>query len=237
MFLANAVVVLTPEYREQLHQRLGWTWREEKVAVIPNGIDTLAFRPLDHDRSGTTPCVIGMAARMTDIKRQDVLIDAVAMLCARDGRGAWKLSLAGDGDSLPALRQRVEALGLSDVVSFDGYLGESELRDWFGTLDIYGHASAGETLSTSLLQAMAVGLPIVGSNVPGIANLLSSDGGIGLLAEQTPESFASRLTQARSDRAEMSRMGRLARSVAVREYSQLGMFERYRELLERIWRV
>jgi glycosyltransferase involved in cell wall biosynthesis len=205
--------------------------------VIPNGIDTLAFCPLESSHSGDAPCIVGMASRMTGIKRQDVLIDAVAMLCTRDGRHAWRLSLAGDGDSLRALRDRVEALGLGDVVSFTGYLGKPELREWFRSLDIYAHASAGETLSTSLLQAMAMGLPIVGSNVPGIANLLSLDGGIGLLAEQTPEAFASGLSQARSDRAEMSRMGRLARSVAVREYSQLRMFERYQGLLERIWRV
>ncbi len=45
MRLADAVVVLTPDYRDTLRSRLGEAWREDKVHVIPNRIDTDAFAP------------------------------------------------------------------------------------------------------------------------------------------------------------------------------------------------
>ena len=60
----------------------------------------------------------------------------------------------------------------------------------------YGAMNSGK--STSLLQAMAKGLPIVGSDVAGISDLLARAGGCGLLAaDQSPEAFAAALRRAR----------------------------------------
>jgi glycosyltransferase involved in cell wall biosynthesis len=158
----------------------------------------------------------------------------MALLCEEDGRDAWRLSLAGDGDSLAELRTRASSRQLDDMVSCPGYLGESTLRDWFSHLDIYVHASSGETLSTSLLQAMAMGLPIIGSNVPGIDNLLASGGGVGLIVDQTPEAFA-RLTRQLADDAELAAGLRVrARALAIADYSQDAMFQKYQRILDRL---
>src|SRR5690606_3642968 len=119
------------------------------------GIDTDAFSPRHRRDAGPRPFTLGMAARITAIKRHDLLIDAIALLCERDGEDAWRLTLAGSGDELPELRRRVRKRGLGNVVRLPGFLGEAELRHWFGGLDAYVHASDGETLSTSMLQAMA----------------------------------------------------------------------------------
>jgi glycosyltransferase involved in cell wall biosynthesis len=117
-------------------------------------------------------------------------------------------------------------------VELPGYLGAQELCRWFHSLDVYAHASDGETLSTSLLQAMAMGLPIVGSNVPGIDNLLAAGGGCGLLTEaQTPEAFAAVLSRLAAEPALAEQLGARARALAVREYGQDAMFARYEQLL------
>jgi glycosyltransferase involved in cell wall biosynthesis len=233
MRLADAVVVLTPEYRASLQAALGRHWRLEKVHCIPNGIDTNVYA-LDASREKVIKQHrrIGMAARFSGTKRQKLLVDALALLQERDGPQAWSLSLAGDGETLAAVCARVNDLGLRDQVALPGYLGEQELCDWFHSLDIYAHASDGETLSTSLLQAMAMGLPIVGSNVPGIDNLLAAGGGCGLLTEQqTPESLAAVLTRLAEEPELARELGARARALAVREYGQDAMFARYEQLL------
>lgn len=234
MRLADAVVVLTPDYRDTLRSRLGEAWREDKVHVIPNGIDTDAFAP-GADARADGPVTIGMASRFAGNKRHEVLVEAMARL--RAGPGDWRLTLAGDGETRESVADAVAAAGLDDVVALPGYLGAAALRDWFGRLDIYVHATDGETLSTSILQAMAMALPIVGSDVAGVTGLLAEGGGVGVVAgAQTPEAFASALRQVADDPAAARGMAGRARALAVSTYSQAAMFAAYRQLLDRACR-
>lgn len=227
--LAGAVVVLTPDYEATLERLLGRRWRRDKVHLIPNGIDIELFSPATTAPPRTTR-VIGMAARMTKMKRQDLLVDAIAML--RSSGLDWRLSLAGDGETLAALRTQAMSLGLADAVDFPGYLDSAALARWFSSIDAYAHASSGETLSTSLLQALAMGLPIVASNVSGISDLLAQGDGAGVLVEQSPESFADALRHVAGDPRRELELRKRARSLAEAAYSQQAMFQRYDAVLE-----
>lgn len=232
MRLADIIVVLTPDYRAALERHLGSAFRPEKVRVIPNGIDTTAFSPVLACSQDGQPFRIGMAARFSNTKRQDLLIDALALLLQDDEPRRWHLSLAGDGESLKRMRAAAKDAGVLDMVEFTGYQGEGALRDWFTRLDVYAHASAGETLSTSLLQAMAVGLPIVGSNVAGIKDLLAEGSGCGRLAEaETPQAFADALRELSANPVETAAMAKRARALAVTRYSQDAMFQSYSALI------
>jgi glycosyltransferase involved in cell wall biosynthesis len=228
--LAGAIVVLTEDYRATLEAAIYPHWRADKVHLIPNGIDVRRFAPATKREAGAVR-TIGMAARMTTMKRQELLIDALALLVA-EGSDDWRLSLAGDGETLPSLRERAERLDVQALVEFTGYLDEPALVDWFNHIDVYSHASNGETLSTSLLQALAMGLPIVGSDVPGISDLLASGHGAGVVASQSPEAFEGAFRELVRDPAHEQRLRSRARRLAETEYSQQVMFERYDRLLE-----
>jgi glycosyltransferase involved in cell wall biosynthesis len=233
MRLADAVVVLTDGYLEELRARLGRGFQDGKVLVIPNGVDTRVFAPVRAGARPGQPLRIGMASRMTPTKRQDLLIEAAGRLEEIDGRDAWRLSLAGDGERLPHLREQAGALQLGDKVEFTGYLEAEALKQWFATLDFYVHASDGETLSTSLLQALAMGLPIVASDVPGIGSLLASGGGIGIAVEQTPDAFAHALRSLAGQPEFRRELGDRARGMALAMFSQDAMLAHYQSLLER----
>jgi glycosyltransferase involved in cell wall biosynthesis len=200
------------------------------VHVIPNGIDTDAFAPVARGaRTGAR--VIGMASRFSNIKRHELLIGALRLLRDKDGAQAWRLSLAGDGETRAAMERLAAEEGVSDVVELPGFLGGEDLLSWFQMLDIYAHASDGETLSTSLLQAMAMGLPILGSDVSGIRDLLA--GGWGALAEEeTPSGFAKALRRLAESPSEATALGKAARTAAIERFSQRAMQERYAALLE-----
>ena len=233
MRLAHAVVLLTPEYGEELRRRLGQAWAAEKVVLIPNGISTALFRPGPRPEP-PPPIRVGMAARLSSRKRQALLVEAMAILAAEDGPEAWHLSLAGDGTEAPRLRARIAALGLDGMIDLLGALDEAALRAWFASLDVYAHASDGETLSTSLLQALACGLPVLGSGVPGIAEMLARGGGVGLVAEaETPSAFAAGLRRLAQDPALRDALGRKARALATTEFDQAVMADRYAGLLAR----
>jgi len=233
MKLADGVVYLTPEYQKDIQNRLGTAYVPRKVHVIPNGIDLSAFTPRAkcHPSRGST-VVIGMAARFSPTKQQRILLKTLKLLRSLSPHFDWHLTLAGDGETLLNIKALIGQEGLEAYVDLPGYLGQEDLIDWFGNLDIYAHASDGETLSTSLLQAMAMQLPIVASDVPGINNLLSSGEGCGLLVnEGSEEGFANAFLTLAGDKNLSDRLAAEARKMVVSRYSQDAMFAEYNHVM------
>jgi glycosyltransferase involved in cell wall biosynthesis len=233
MLLADKVVLLTPSYKQELKERLGWWFRESKVQVIPNGIDTVRFKPQSRlVNRGELSIRMGMASRFIPGKRQDVLVAMMTELRQREPSIDWQLSLAGDGASRACIEKMVKKSNLDDCINLPGQLDEPELINWYQSLDIYIHASEGETLSTAILQAMASGLPIVASDVPGIRSLIAAEVECGLLADQqTPAHFAKLVIQLSNDALVRSLLGSVGRQLAASTYSQDEMFAGYTALL------
>ncbi len=233
MGLAHGVVVLTREYREELKTALGRAFRSNKVHVIPNGIDVDRFAPRDQGTEEEGPVrALGMAARFTQGKCQAILVEAVEKLRTSHSGTDWRLRLAGEGETLGRVKALVRERGLEENVVFSGHLEEQDLPDWYRSLDIYVHASKAETLSTSLLQAMATGLPVVASDVPGISNLLEGAERYGLLVEDnTPEAFAQALALLAHDEELPRELSHRVRQHVLRNYSHKVMFQKYQQLI------
>lgn len=231
-------MTLSADYRATLARRLGPLFRPPRTAVVPTGID---LSPYAGDRraaalGGTVR--IGMAGRFSPTKAQQVLVSAPARLVVEYPDRDWLLSLAGDGTCLAAVSAAVSAAGLSDRVEMSGYIAPDQLPDWFASLDLYAHASDGETLSTSLLQAMAAGVPIVASDVAGISDLLGPPrlGAGRLVPARDVDAFTAALA---ADTGELdTAIARATRARAhVREcHSVEAMRAGYASLLEKVGR-
>ena len=235
MLLARRVVVLTPAYDRELRERLGRLYFGGKVRIIPNGIDLSRFARLDRPLGKCGAVRMGMASRFTKTKRQDVLLDVLDELRKSKPEIDWRLSLAGDGETWEAFSRTIRERRLDGYISLPGLLGEDDLIDWFRSIDIYLHASEGETLSTSLLQAMACGLPIVASDVPGIRNLLSEGQGCGVLVEeQDPNGFASAVIGLFKAPGIAAALGEAGRNLVEKRYNHAQMFSKYADLLAQL---
>lgn len=232
MLLADRVVVLTEEYKAELKSAHRWLFRPNKIRLIPNGIDTNTFYPAK-SRSINHASVIhlGMAARFSTSKRQAMLISVLEQLATLRPDLIFQLRFAGDGSEF----ERVQALAadspLNLRIKFDGLLTERQMPVWFRELDIYVHATDGETLSTSLLQAMATGLPIVASDIPGVSNLLKQNA-YGICVDNHASAFANGISGLVDQAEERSALGQRARTQAIKHYSHMVMLQRYLNLLQ-----
>lgn len=230
-FLSRAIVCLTSEYAEELKLTLRGNFLQNKNCVIPNGIDTTRYERgrslIEHGSKSNGP-TLGMAARFSETKCQDVLIESVSILLSI-GHKSLKLLLAGGGSTLNRLRQKVSAAGLDAHVKFCGNLDEEKLVQFYQGLDIYVHAAKAETMSTSLMQALSCGLPVIGSNVPGISNQLKGPGGI--LSENNPAAFAKAVNDLWMDAHLRQRMSEAARTWAVVELDSSKTFQMYHSLI------
>ncbi|MCM2288652.1 MAG: glycosyltransferase [Sulfuritalea sp.] len=112
---------------------------------------------------------------------------------ARRQRPNLMLVIAGEGPALPALRRQAAALGIEDHVRFVGYLPrEGGLRDCYDAADVFTFASLTETQGLVLLEAMAVGLPVLAIPALGAAEIIHPARGA-IPAAETPEEFAEQL--------------------------------------------
>jgi glycosyltransferase involved in cell wall biosynthesis len=236
MLLADRVVMLTPEYRDELALVHGRWFRSGKTRLIPNGIDTDLFcppsRPSEPGADGLLR--IGMAARMSFSKRQDLLIRVVEQLAQMRPGLKVQLHLAGDGSEFERVQALARQSPMCESIVFDGLLSESDVAPWMKRQDIYVHATEGETLSTSLLQAMATGLPIVASDIPGVRNLLRAQENYGVCVPNTAQGFAGAILEFLDQPSATRHFGQTARSRALDQYSHEVMLQKYLMTVEGI---
>ncbi|WP_375577887.1 glycosyltransferase [Marivirga tractuosa] len=87
----------------------------------------------------------------------------------------------------------VNKLSLADQVEFEGLLTRNQLLSFYQSLDAYIHASEGETICYSIMEAQACGLPILASDVEGINNVISEYTG-GLLYKNSAKDMATKIS-------------------------------------------
>lgn len=171
-----------------------------RIQVIPNGVDTERFRPLDSTKSelrrqlGLPPSglLIGMVARFVRFKDHAGVIRAVAML---RGRGTQThLAFAGSGPLRGELEQLASALGVSDCVHFLGEMPRVERL--LHALDVFvSNSSHNEGMSNAILEALACAIPVVATRVAASPELLD-EGSAGLLiSPRDPDALATALRQ------------------------------------------
>jgi L-malate glycosyltransferase len=175
MLLADKIVCLTKEFNIQIKKKIGFFYRSEKVIIIPNGIDLSVFKPTK--KTDREEFNIGMQSRIISIKDHVTLLKAFAIIKKSEFASGKKLTLkiAGDGELKAQLIELSEKLAIKEDVIFTGVLHEADLISFLQSLDLYVHASLGETMSTAIMQAMACGLPVIASDVDGINNMITQN--------------------------------------------------------------
>jgi glycosyltransferase involved in cell wall biosynthesis len=144
------------------------------VDVVPNGVDLSRFRvqePEPHDGLR-----IGFLGRLIPNKGPDVAVLALAG-AVRRGVDA-SLSFAGDGPERGSLERLAAGVGVGGRVRFEGFRPDPET--WFQGIDVLVRPSLTEGMPLGVLEAMASGVVVIASDVPGNASLLR-DGDTGIL--------------------------------------------------------
>ncbi len=178
------------------------------LAVIPQfGVDPALFAP--QPRPGEQPFTIGFAGRLVEEKGLWVLLEALQRL-----EGPWRMQFMGDGPLLPALQERLQELGMSERVSWQPRIPSSEMPAMLAALDVLVLPSLTrpnwkEQFGRVLIEAMACGTPVVGSDSGEIPHVIG-DAGL-VVPEGDGAALAAALARLRDDpalRATLSRLGR-----------------------------
>lgn len=203
---ADLVITLSP-YMAALAMR-GGAW-PERVVVIPNGIDPaeigLDERAVHLPRPPAGRLELLYVGRLSVEKGCDVLITAAGLLKA-DGV-AFRLRVVGGGPEEGRLRLLAARLVLNDDVEFLGQVPRLELGALYRSADVVCVPSRSDSLPTVVMEAMAAGVAVVGSDVGGIPFLIKAEV-TGLLVQlENPMVLAAALQRLKLDPQRMRGMG------------------------------
>jgi glycosyltransferase involved in cell wall biosynthesis len=218
---ADAIVVPTAPIARHVVEEYGVD--ETRVTVSPNYVDTDVFRPWPDARR--VPGRVVTVGRLSAEKNTGLLIDAVS-----EAHGL-SLSIAGDGECRAALEAQARARRTN--VSFLGTVPNNDVPRLVNEAEIFALTSRYEAAPKALVEAMACGAAVVGTDVPGIRDVID-DGRTGLLCAPHPEAVANTLTALAADPERRQRLGAAARAWAERHCALSAIIERERAVLTRV---
>jgi glycosyltransferase involved in cell wall biosynthesis len=202
---------------------------EQKCTVVHNGVDLRRFSPdvtpldvrkefgLDHHAP-----VIGTVSRLGETRKGiDHFLDAVPPIAAR--YPAARFLIVGDGPLRPDLERKAEALGVADKVVFTGH--RDDVPALLAAMRVFASPSLFEACQYNLLEAMAMGLPVV-STPAGVAPEVVEDGVTGRLVPLADSaSLARAVLELLDGPMRAAAMGQRARQVIASRFSVDAMID------------
>jgi sugar transferase (PEP-CTERM/EpsH1 system associated) len=168
---------------------------KSKISVIMNGIDVERFRSARVRRVAGEGLRVGIIARLAPVKDIATLVRAVAIVQRRHPN--LLLVIVGDGPERNSLESLVQDLGLTSVVTFQGF--RRDIPAVLEEIDIFTLSSLSEGTSITLLEAMASGKPVVVTDVGGNRAVVEQGVNGLLVPAAEPESLARALSALADD--------------------------------------
>jgi glycosyltransferase involved in cell wall biosynthesis len=203
-----------------------------KCVVVPNGIDLAAYQALPDRRqararwiSASSKPVVGTIARLDPQKGLPVLLHAFSILTRRWPRAA--LLIAGTGPDRKALEALAIDLGIADRLHLLGF--QQDVRPVLAALDVFVLPSRWEGFGLATLEAMAAGLPVVVTDVPGSRDLVQHEQTGLVVPPNDSDALARAMARCLTSTDLRAQLGRQAR-VAAGAFTVQRMVDRYEQL-------
>ncbi len=194
-----------------------------KIEIVPNAVEIAEFaRP----RANPPGKRVGFIGRLDPVKRIEDLIAAVSLL-----KEDVSLDIFGEGPERRKIESLIDRLDLHHPVDLHGAVNGS--ADALAGIDVLVLPSDAEGFGLVLIEAMAAGVPVIGTDVPGIRDVIR-DGENGLLVRpRDPRALADAIERVLSDASLREKLSAGGRASVQERFAWPSVYERYRSLLLR----
>ncbi len=214
--MADMVLCSSFDYVESSNIAKLYKKHKNKFREIPFGVDLNRFFPAPHENKIKNILFVGGLDSAHYFKGLDVLLKALKEMSFAN----WRLTIAGDGDLRKNYEDMVKEFGLDDKVEFIGSVSNEDLPKTYREADLFVLPSInkGEAFGLVLLEAMASGIPVIASNLPGVRSVFKENEQ-GLLIESGNENdLRKKLEMILNDESKMREMGRVGRKLVEEKY-------------------
>ena len=224
---ARATTLVVPSHKLQMIARDEWKIARSRIQYLPNGIDCDRFSPKGGARSGSV--VIGTVATLRREKNIGRLIELFSLAARTRAPGTLRLLIVGDGPERSSLESRARKSPAAEFISFAGARNDPET--FLAQMDIFALTSDTEQMPLSVLEAMAMGLPVVSFAVGDLPFMVSPiNVGMVSISPSDGKSFVQSIEMLADDASLRIEMGESNRKRAVAEYDEEVMATRYANL-------
>lgn len=166
---------------------------DEKISVIPNGVDTDIFYPVDKEEAcrklliiHNNSKIIVSVGSLIPLKGFQVILEAMPGLLQ------WErnihLYIIGEGYYRSSLEKKVKDLNLEHHVTLVGEVANNELKFWYSLADVFCLASSREGWANVIMESLACGTPVVATRVYGAPEVITTPA-VGILVDRAPQSL------------------------------------------------
>lgn len=203
-----------------------WKVKKERIAYVPNGIDLEKYRP--RTTAAERPrVVLGIVASLLPVKNHLLLLDGFRRL----PDDVAELRIIGDGPERDRIARYVADFGLGSTVSLLGHQRDpSELVRQF---DVFCLASRSEQMPMVVLEAMASGLPVVGTDVGDVKHMVCESNRRFVVPTNNADAYATALLELIGNRGLRRKIGDENRQRCQAEFGFSLMLQRHRDLYNR----
>ncbi len=228
-WLSDRIVTNSQAVGDSLRRRPGFPG--DKLYLCYNGVNLADFHPGPGVRvpqfEGAS-LIVGSVCVMRPEKRMEWLLEAFAKVS--NEQSGLRLLLVGSGPETPRLLELRDRLGLREICHFEPT--QPNAADWMRGIDIFVNASSIESFPNAVLEAMACGCCVIGSNVGGLPELITHEQD-GLVFESTRQDDLAAAIRLASSQPELrQRLRQQAVVTAQRRFSMKVALERTEALYE-----
>jgi glycosyltransferase involved in cell wall biosynthesis len=201
---------------------MGTKFGTEKVVTIHNSVDTSLIRPSKSAEEirreiniGDDQPVVGSVGRLVPVKAYGLFLEAARLILSK--RPDVLFVIVGDGPLRQELERTAHGLGISTSVIFTGF--REDVLDVVNAFDIFLLSSAHEGIPMAVLEAMALGKPVVSTAVGGMVEIIENNASGLLVDAGSQEAMADRCLTLLENRELRSRIERGAEKRIQQEFS------------------
>ncbi len=233
-------VVTISDYNRKLLQQLYGIVAADKVLVIHCGIDPAVFHQPAPKPSSNTFTIVCVAS-LQDYKGIPYLVQACAHLKAAGIQ--FRCMLIGEGEDRPEIEKQITQLGVANEVVLLGHQQRSQVHQWLGQADvmvmpsIVTDSGKQEGIPVALMEALAMEVPVVATEISGIPELIEPEQTGLLVPQRDGHALATALLRLYHSPALGRQLGSAGRSKVLGEFNLLKNTESLYELLTQDWSV
>jgi glycosyltransferase involved in cell wall biosynthesis len=199
---------------DTLNQRRAARYFKKEAICLYNAIDLDRFTQVQVDRAGKRrslnipfdALLVGSAGRLAEQKGFSVLVDAAALVLEQLPEAYFLVM--GEGELAAELKAQAHRLGIESRLIFSG--PRSDVEEIFPCLDLFVSSSLWEGLPTVIIEAMAAGVPVVATDIPGTTELVENKINGLLAAKGDPQALARAIIEALQSKTMRSEFARRA---------------------------
>ncbi|MCE5213366.1 MAG: glycosyltransferase family 4 protein [Methanobacterium sp.] len=216
---ADKIVITQPNYLESSAHLTGY---QEKIEVIPNGVDLDKFQPgkVSNDNDNRIIFFLSVLDEFHKYKGLDYLFNALKIV--KNRLPDVKLIVGGKGVLLSHYQEVAASLGIKDNVLFTGFIPDEEISNYYSNANVFilpSISSLQEGFGIVALEALACQTPVITTEIVGVAEDLKRIGGGIVIPPKDVEKLADAIINIMEDENLQKKMGKRGRKLVEEKYT------------------